>query len=69
VPALTTAYAVPERRLEMEPKNPKQTVRIQLTDEQKKQLLEETGQQIEAVVFNVEQLEDRITPKSIGRFF
>ena len=53
----------------MQQKNPKSTVRIELTDEQKKKLLEQTGQEVDAVELNVEPLEERIAPRSIGRFF
>ena len=49
--------------------NPKNTVRIELTEEQKKKLLEETGQEVEAVSLKIEQLEERITPRSIVTFF
>ena len=53
----------------MDQKGSKQTVRIELTEEQKKQLLEQTGQEVEAVEFKVEPLEERVTPRSIGTFF
>ena len=53
----------------MESKNPKDMVRIELTEEQRKKLLEETGQEVEAVNLKIEQLEERITPRSIGTFF
>jgi len=50
-------------------KETKNTVRIELTDDQKKQLRDRTGQDVEAVVLRVEELEDRIAPRSIGTFF
>jgi hypothetical protein len=53
----------------MEQKNPKNTVRIELTEEQRKQLREQTGQDVDSVELTVEQLEDRIAPRSIGTFF
>ena len=53
----------------MEQKSPKNTVRIELTEEQRKQLREQTGQDLDTVELTVEQLEDRIAPRSIGTFF
>lgn len=53
----------------MEQKNQKNIVRIELTEEQRKKLLEVTGQEVEAVNLQIEQLEERITPRSIGTFF
>jgi hypothetical protein len=53
----------------MQHKNPKNTVRIELTEEQKKKLREQTGQEVDAVELNIESLEDRISPRSIGTFF
>ena len=53
----------------MDPKSSKNTVRIELTEKQKKRLREQTGQDVEAVELNIEPLEERITPRSIGRFF
>ena len=53
----------------MEQKNPKNPVRIELTEEQRKQLLEQTGQDVDAVELNIEPLEERIAPRSIGTFF
>jgi len=53
----------------MEQKNQKNTVRIELTEEQRKQLREQTGQDLDTVELTVEQLEDRIAPRSIGTFF
>jgi hypothetical protein len=43
-------------------------VRIELTEEQKKRLLEQTGEAIESVEFILEQLEPRIAPRQVGRF-
>jgi hypothetical protein len=53
----------------MEQKNQKNTVRIELTEEQRKQLRDQTGQELDTVELTVEQLEDRIAPRSIGTFF
>ena len=43
--------------------NQKETVRIELTDEQKKTLREKTGQDAAAIEFTVEELEQRIAPR------
>jgi hypothetical protein len=43
--------------------NQKDTVRIELTDEQKKNLREQTGQEAAAIEFTVEELEQRIAPR------
>ncbi|MEX2281291.1 MAG: hypothetical protein WEE89_02260 [Gemmatimonadota bacterium] len=53
----------------MDQKSSKNTVRIELTEEQKKRFREQTGQDVEAVELNIEPLEERITPRSIGTFF
>lgn len=37
-------------------------IRIELTDEQKKQLREETGKDAEAIELTAEELEDRVSP-------
>jgi hypothetical protein len=50
-------------------KNQNKPIRIELTEEQRKKLLEETGKDVDAVELNVEPLEERITPRSIGTFF
>ena len=47
----------------------RKTIRIELTDSQKKQIREQTGEEIETVEYTVEELEQRITPRSIGTFF
>ena len=52
----------------MDSKNARNTVRIELTEEQKKQMREQTGQEVDSVEFTVEQLEPRIAPRSIGTF-
>ncbi|MEP6687931.1 MAG: hypothetical protein ABJC36_06250 [Gemmatimonadales bacterium] len=41
---------------------PQEPVRITLTDEQKAQILAQTGKDAEAVEFSVEELETRIAP-------
>jgi hypothetical protein len=43
--------------------NPKDAVRIKLTDEQKSQIRNQTGKDAEALEFSVEELEERIAPK------
>jgi uncharacterized small protein (DUF1192 family) len=42
--------------------NPKETVRISLTDDQKAQIRRQTGKDADAVEFSVEELEERIAP-------
>jgi hypothetical protein len=44
----------------------KNQVRIELTEEQKKQIREATGKDASAVEFHVQELEDRIAPKKLG---
>jgi hypothetical protein len=46
----------------MEPTNSKETVRIELTEQQKEQLRRSTGQDANAIEFSVQELEDRIAP-------
>ncbi|NIW35212.1 MAG: hypothetical protein GWN32_01105 [Gemmatimonadetes bacterium] len=43
----------------------KQPVRIQLTDEQKKQIREATGKDASAVELTVEELEERVSPRTM----
>lgn len=45
------------------------TVRIQLTEEQRKELREQTGQDIEVLELEIGELEPRLTPTQIGTFF
>jgi hypothetical protein len=52
----------------MENRNPQDTVRIELTDQQKQQLREQTGQDASAIEFSVEELEERIAPTALGDF-
>lgn len=47
----------------------RKTVRIELTESQKKQIRDETGEELETVELTVEELEKRIAPQSIGTFF
>jgi uncharacterized small protein (DUF1192 family) len=44
----------------------KDVVRIELTEEQKKALREQTGQDAAAIEFSVEELEQRIAPLRAG---
>lgn len=43
-------------------KDQKDTVRIELTNEQKEQLRQQTGQDAAAIEFTVQELEERIAP-------
>lgn len=48
----------------------RKTVRIELTEAQKKTIREQTGEDVETVELTVEEeLEQRVTPRSIGTFF
>lgn len=40
----------------------KDRIRIELTDEQKKQIKEASGEDVSAIEFTVQELEQRITP-------
>jgi len=42
--------------------NPKEQIRINLTDDQKAQIRKQTGKDADAVEFSVEELEERIAP-------
>ena len=44
----------------------KKPIRIELTEEQKKQILEATGKDASAVELNAEELEDKVTPKGLS---
>ena len=44
--------------------SPKEPVRITLTDEQKTQIRNQTGKEADVVEFSVEELEERIAPKT-----
>jgi hypothetical protein len=48
-------------------KDNKNTVRIELTDEQKKQIREQTGKDASEIEFSVEQLEERVAPRMAYR--
>ena len=48
----------------------RKTIRIELTDAQKKQIREQTGEDVETVDFTVEEPEQqRVTPRNSGTFF
>lgn len=49
----------------MQSKDSKDTVRIQLTDEQKQLLREVTDKQGNAIEFSVQELEERIAPRTM----
>lgn len=51
----------------MDHRDRKETVRIELTDEQKKQLRNATGRDANAIEFSVEELEERIAPMTFAR--
>lgn len=42
----------------------KDNIRIELTEEQKKQIREQTGQDAKAIELSVEELEERVSPLS-----
>ena len=42
--------------------NPKEQIRINLTEDQKAQIQKQTGKDADAVEFSVEELEERIAP-------
>lgn len=50
----------------MEKKTEKKTVRLELTEEQRKQIREQTGKDASAVEFKAEELEERVAPFSIN---
>ncbi len=51
-------------------KETKNVVRIELTDEQKKQVRDQLGEERDAVELRVEsELEERTTPSKVGTFF
>lgn len=45
--------------------NKKNAVRIALTEEQQSKVKQETGQEVSAIEFTAEQLEDRIAPAKL----
>jgi hypothetical protein len=46
-------------------KKPEKKVRIELTEEQRKQIREQTGKEASAVEFKAEELEERVAPFTI----
>jgi hypothetical protein len=44
----------------------KKTIRIELTDEQKRKLKEQTGKDAKAVELTAEELEERVSPGKFG---
>jgi hypothetical protein len=51
-------------------KETRKTIRIELTDDQRKKVRDQLGQDVESVELRVEQeLEQRTTPISMGTFF
>lgn len=53
------------------PRKSRKTIRIELTEAQKKQIREQTGEDVETVDFTVEESEQpqRVTPRNSGTFF
>lgn len=51
------------------PRKSRKSIRIELTEAQKKKIREQTGEEVETVEYTVEELEQRVTPRSIGTFF
>jgi hypothetical protein len=49
----------------MENQNARKPVRIELTEEQKRQIKEVVGREASAVEFDADELEDRIAPFSV----
>ena len=45
------------------------TIRIQLTEAQRKELREQTGRDMEVLELDLAELEPRVTPTHIGTFF
>jgi len=41
----------------------RKTIRIELTEAQKKQIREQTGEEVETVDFTVDEVEQRVTPR------
>lgn len=44
----------------------KESLRIQLTDAQKKQIREATGKEASAIELTLEELEERVSPRTFG---
>lgn len=52
------------------PRKSRKTIRIELTEAQKKQIREQTGEEVETVEYTVEESEPRsVTPRTSGTFF
>ena len=45
------------------------TIRIELTEAQRKELLEQTGQDVQVLELDLTEMEPRVTPTQIGTFF
>lgn len=54
--------AFPQTRRRPKMKKDQKQIRIELTEEQKRVLREQTGRDAEAISFTVEELEERIAP-------
>jgi hypothetical protein len=67
LPATLPALSLTTTEALMENKNPQETIRIELNEEQKQQLRERTGQDANAIEFSVQELEERIAPTLIDQ--
>jgi hypothetical protein len=61
----------PNRRSAMssKPEDALPVVRIELTEEQRKRIRDEMGREATAVVFNADELEDRVAPRATFELF
>lgn len=50
----------------MSTKNNDRIVKLNLSPEQKDQIKQETGKEVEAIEFQVSELEERIAPRRVG---
>lgn len=46
-----------------------QTIRIELTEAQRRELREQTGQDVQVLELDLTEMEPRVTPTRIGTFF
>lgn len=44
----------------------KKTIRIELTDEQRRQIKQQTGKEAKAIELSAEELEERVSPGGVG---
>jgi hypothetical protein len=55
----------PSQESSMSNVDPTKEIKLALTDEQKKQIKNESGHEASAISFTVEELEARVTPRSL----